>query len=233
MTLRRRTNKGGCDYANVSDNYNLLENAINKQSLKGGCSSFADVNSSYMLTDKKGGNYRSLLKETENILKKGGNRHKRGGNNLLSQGISLYNSFNGFSSEQPSPVPTPSAPTPSAPAPTPTSAAKPQTPAKLQAPLASVTGGKKGGKCTSYSDVNASYMISQPNNSKGGSCGCAPKRNGGAIELAPFAAAVALMAARYMTDVNDLDFNIKSSKSKLLSKQKPTVSKSKSSKKYK
>ena len=53
MSLKPRK-KGGC-YGNVSDNYMLLENAINQVKTSGGCREFADINSSYMLTETKGG----------------------------------------------------------------------------------------------------------------------------------------------------------------------------------
>jgi hypothetical protein len=56
--------------------------------------------------------------------------------------------------------------------------------------------------------------------SKGG-CPCNSGKSGGAIELAPFAAAVALMAARYMSDSNILDDIIEEPKSKSMSKSKP------------
>jgi len=118
MSLKPRK-KGGC-YGSVSDNYMLLENAINQVKTSGGCREFADVKSSYMLTETKGAG--KNIKKT----KKGGDLLSMG-NNLLQKTTDLLN---------------------------------------------------------------------QPQQKQGG-CGCST-RKGGAVELAPFAAAVALMAARVM-----------------------------------
>lgn len=115
MSLKPRK-KGGC-YGNVSDNYMLLENAINQVKTSGGCREYADINSPYMLTETKGA----------------GKNNKKGGD-LLSMGNDLLQKTNNLLNQVPQ---------------------------------------KQGG------------------------CGCS-SRKGGAVELAPFAAAVALMAARVM-----------------------------------
>lgn len=117
MSLKPRK-KGGC-YGSVSDNYMLLENAINQLKTSGGCREFADVKSSYMLTETKGAG--KHMKKT----KKGGD--------LLSMGTNL-----------------------------------------LQ---------------------KTTDLLNQKQQQ--GGCACS-SRKGGAVELAPFAAAVALMAARVM-----------------------------------
>lgn len=116
MSLKPRK-KGGC-YGSVSDNYMLLENAINQVKTSGGCREFADVKSSYMLTETKGAG-------KTNKIKKGGD--------LLSMGNDLLQKTTDLLNQQ----------------------------------------------------------------QKQGGCGCS-SRKGGAVELAPFAAAVALMAARVM-----------------------------------
>ena len=162
MALRKRLNKkGGCEYANVSDNYNLLEDAIkqikggNKNNRKGGCTSFADVNSSYMITETK----------------TGGNRSRKGGD-LWSTGKDIFNKFPIIAQQSPSqpvaPVASPVAPV-----------------APVVATEAETKGGNRRGGCR----CSASQSM----------------RKGGAIELAPFAAAVALMAARYMTDMDIIE----------------------------
>jgi len=164
MTLRRKsTKKGGCEYANVSDNYNLLNDAI-KQVKTGGCRSYADVNSSYMLTETKTGGGRrkggsdllsmsnSLLKTTNDLIsKQGGRKNKKGGSDLLSMSNSLLKSTNDLISKQ-------------------------------------------------------------------GGCACSGSK-GGAVELAPFAAAVALMGARYFSEFNN-ETKPSSSRRKSSSKRK-------------
>jgi hypothetical protein len=200
MALRKRLNKkGGCEYANVSDNYNLLEDTIkqikggnrkggreyasvnNNYNLledaikqikggnrKGGCSSFADVNSSYMISETKTGG--CGCSNTQRMRK---------GGDLISMGQNLFNQLQNTTNQQPSIVP------------------------QEKVDVASVvTDEKKGGYRRS-----TSQRI----------------HKGGAIELAPFAAAVALMAARYMTDI-DIHEPINSGKS---SSKKPVKSSSK------
>ena len=172
MTLRKRINKkGGCEYASVSDNYNLLEDALNQIKTKGGCTSYADVNSSYMITDTK----------------KGGNRkYKKGGNfDLLSTSRDLFNRSNALfgNNAQPPPAPPASAPPP---------------PPAPQAQKGGNRKYKQGGKLDLLYKTNALL-------SNNGGCGCSTNmKKGGAIELAPFAAAVALMAARYMADIDEI-----------------------------
>ena len=188
MTLRKRINKkGGCEYASVSDNYNLLENALNQIKTKGGCTSYADVNSSYMITDTK----------------KGGNRkYKKGGNfDLLSTSRDLFNRSNALFGNNAQPPAAASAPPPPAPpAPPAPQASAPQASAP-QAPQAQKGGNikyKQGGKLDLLYKTNALL-------SNNGGCGCSTNmKKGGAIELAPFAAAVALMAARYMADIDEI-----------------------------
>jgi hypothetical protein len=250
MTLRRKTTKkGGFEYANVSDKYNLLEDAIKST---GGYSSYADVNSSYMLNEKKGGN---LLQNTTNLInvlqnKNGGNKHYKKGGNIFSSSFDLMDTATNLFKAQQSPIATPApAPPPKATATTAppkatatTATTPPPAPPKATATTATTPptattatlvkkGGRRGG-CSTYADINSSYMISDTNTTAKGGCGCrgsSNRRNGGAVELAPFAAAVALMAARYMTDVNNFDDIIKpSSKS---SKKPSSKSSSKSSKK--
>ena len=220
MTLRKSINKkGGCEYASVSDNYTLLENALNQIKTKGGCTSYADVNSSYMITDTK----------------KGGNRkYKKGGNiDLLSTGKDLFTKSNalfGNNNFQATPQATVQATAPV------TVQATPQATAIAQ------KGGnrkyKKGGNLDLLSagkDLLYNTNAILANNllyesKKNGGCNCSSKmRKGGAIELAPFAAAVALLAARYMADIDEIKPTPKSkSVSKSVSKPK---SKTKSSNK--
>ena len=166
MSLRKNK-KGGRDFANVSDNYNLLQDALKQ--IKGGCSSYADANASYMLTDTK----------------KGGSRRYKKGGNLISSGSSLMNLAKQMSGNNTDIIPVVNNNVVATPATTTTPAVATTTaPAVATATAPVVT---KGGK-------------------RNGGCGCSAtnRKNGGAVELAPFAAAVALMAARYMTDINDM-----------------------------
>jgi len=241
MTTRKRIiKKGGSDYANVTDKFTILDNAI--KHVKGGCSSYSDVNSSYMLSETKGGgknnkkggcssysdvNASYMLSETKgggrNNKKggcssyadvnasymlsetKGGRRYKKGGSDLLTQTQGIINNFNDILYNQPpaqqAPPPQPLAPPAPAPAkPVPAPAKPPQQQASAKpapAPPAPAPQASKGG------------------------CPCNSGKSGGAIELAPFAAAVALMAARYMSDSNILDDIIEEPKSKSMSKSKP------------
>jgi len=229
MSVRKRIiKKGGRDYANVTDKFTILDNAI--KHVKGGCSSYADVNSSYMLSETKGGGRKNnkkggcssysdvnasyMLSETKgggrNNKKggcasyadvnasymlsetKGGRKYKKGGSDLLTQTQGIINNFNDILYNQ-SPAQQASPPQPPAPAP-----ATAPAPAKPVPPAPPATAPA----------------------SKGG-CPCNSGKSGGAIELAPFAAAVALMAARYMADSNILDDIIEEPKSKSMSKSKP------------
>jgi len=209
MALRKRLNKkGGSEYANVSDNYNLLENTIKQikggTNKRGGCK-YASVSDNYNLLEDaikqiKGGNRKGGCVSYADVnssymitdAKKGGNRTRKGGD-LLSMGKNLFNQIN--SSIQPTSS-------------TPQQALAPQAVAPQAVAPQAVAPVKTGG------------------NRRGG-CGCSKTqrmRKGGAIELAPFAAAVALMAARYMTDIDVLD-TIDSRKS---SRKSPVKSQSKS-----
>jgi hypothetical protein len=201
MTLRKSINKkGGSEYASVSDNYNLLENALNQIKTKGGCSSYADVNSSYMITDiKKGGNKK---------YKKGGNFDLLStGKDLLSRSNSLFG--NNFQSQEPAKAQAPE-----------------QESVTAQAPTSQKGGTrkyKKGGNIDLLS--TGKDLLTQTTNllNNTGGCGCSTKsmKKGGAIELAPFAAAVALLAARYMTDIDEMKPTLSSkSVSKKVSKPK-------------
>jgi hypothetical protein len=135
MTLRRKqTKKGGCEYANISDNYNLLTDAIKQVKTTGGCRSYADVNSSYMLTETKGGKRKT----------------------------------------------------------------------------------KKGGDLLSVSNTLLKSTTDLINQQKGG-CGCS--KRGGAAELAPFAAAVALMGARFFIELNKENKTSSSSRRKSSSRK--------------
>ena len=95
--------KGGSKYASLSDNYNLLEDAIkqikggNKNNRKGGCTSYADVNSSYMISETK----------------TGGNRHRKGGD-LWSTGTDIINKLT-ISAPQATSIPVATAPVATAP----------------------------------------------------------------------------------------------------------------------
>lgn len=196
MTLRKRINKkGGCDYASVNDNYNLLEDAI-KQIKGGRCNQYSDVNSSYMLTD----------------IKKGGNRRcKKGGNfDLLSSGTALLKQTTDLLGNTASLSP---------------QATQPQV---SLAPQASVpTASVPKASATQVSQTSAPQASVPTTSIKGGNrrggCGCTQKK-GGAVELAPFAAAVALLAARYMTDMND---NITSTTSRKTSTTSRKISRTK------
>jgi len=201
MTLRK--NKGGCsEYAELTNQtYTLLDKAL-KGGKRGGCHSYGDANaSSYMLSQEKKGGKRGGFTygdaNASSYMLANKKGGKRGGD-LVSNLQNLYGTIT--SSSAPAPSATPSAPAPSA-----------TTPSATTAPAPSAT--------TPATPA-----------SKGG-CGCHSSirnvRKGGAIELAPFAAAVALMAARYMSDVKNFDddiFNSLSPKSK--SKKSTTKPKS-------
>jgi hypothetical protein len=211
MALRKRLNKkGGSNYANVSDNYNLLDNTIKQikggTNKRGGCK-YASVSDNYNLLEDaikqiKGGNRKGGCVSYADVnssymitdAKKGGNRTRKGGD-LLSMGQNLFNQINSSVQSTPQQALAPQALAPQAVAP---QAVAPQAVAPVK------TGGNRRGGC---------------------GCSNSPRmRKGGAIELAPFAAAVALMAARYMTDIDVLE-PIDSHKS---SRKSPVKSQSKS-----
>ena len=245
MTLRKRTNKKGGDFfANLSDNANnLLANALNLK--RGGCKSYADVNSSYMLTDEKavvGGSMRknnrrggctsyadvnsSYMISDEKTSCGGGrarNYKKRGGD-VTALLMNLMDRLPGTSTTAAPVAPVQNQLLPEQNVKQPQveqqqqkqqvqAPASASTPAPASTPVAEVkTGGKR---C---------------NNRRGG-CGCSASTSslkGGYVELAPFAAATALLAARYVADLDDMNFNYKTfskSLSKSVSKPK-TASKS-------
>ncbi len=122
---------------------------------RGGCSTPADVNASYMLND--------LLKTPP--TSKGGSLRRRGGNCLNPADVnSSY---------------------------------------MLDTPK-TTTGGrrvKKGGNDLASQTASLISQTQSLLSSKGG-CGCnsVGGKKGGSVELAPFAAAVTLLAARYFTD---------------------------------
>jgi len=147
MSLRKNTKRGGnrCSYANITDNYNLLEDAI-KQVKMGGCE-YADINTSYMLNEPK---------------VTGGRRNYKKGGDLFTMGQNLLQQTTNILNQQ-----------------------QQQQSSQLQA-----------------STVSQPQPLKVDDTVKQGGCGCGRKnlRKGGAVELAPFAAAVALLAARYMVD---------------------------------
>ena len=181
VVVKKTIKKGGCSsFANVSDNYTLLEDALKqiKGGKKGGCSSYANVNDNYTLLEDalkqiKGGNRKGGCSSYANVndnymisevQKTGGRKNKKGGSfDLLSTGNSLLKYLNNDAT-----LPPPAPQAPQAPP------AQPAQPAPQAQPVV------KGG------------------NRRGG-CGCSSSgtmMKGGTVELAPFAAAVALMAAR-------------------------------------
>ena len=176
-----------------------------KTKKKGGCSTPADVNASYMLIDNP-----------PTTTKGGSLKKKRGGCSTpadVNDSYMLNDLIN-----------------------------------KTTTTTTTTKGGslrrRRGGNCSLYADVNKSYMLDSqtpPTTTKGGSfdlanqtaslisktqeilksqggCGCSV-RKGGSVELAPFAAAVTLLAARYFTDEQLMKSNpfmnfVSSSKSK-------------------
>ena len=131
--------------------------------------------------------------------KKGGNRkYKKGGNfDLLSTIRDLYNRSNalfGNNAQPPAAAPASAPPPPAPPAP------------QASAPQASAPQAQKGGnrKYKQGGNLDLLYKTNALLSNNGG-CGCSTNmKKGGAIELAPFAAAVALMAARYMADIDEI-----------------------------
>ena len=213
MAIKKTLNKkGGCrEYANISDDYNLLLDAL-KQKVggsrsrqnKGGCSSYADVDSSYMISEaKKVGGSRS--------------RQKKGGDmwnitrDMLNTGSTIFSS-------QPTQAAAPKAVAPQAAAP---KAVAPQAVAPQAVAPKAVAPQAVAPKAVAPQAAVAHNPVAKGGNRRGG-CGCSTtqrNRKGGAIQLAPFAAAVALLTARYVAN-NDIlfdeDSRKKSSKSKTI-----------------
>ena len=166
---------------------------------------YTDVNSSYMLTDtKKGGNRR---------CKKGGNFDLLSSTSaVFQQGKDLLNiGTTDTSVVSNEPVKTSQAVKAEAVGATPVVKTE-----AVGATLAVKGGNRRCKKGGNFDLLSGSTLLKQTTalleNNKGGDknggCACSSvskMRKGGAIELAPFAAAVALLAARYMTDMNDID----------------------------
>jgi hypothetical protein len=181
--------KGGC-YANVNDNYMLIDQKTTGGK-KGGC--YANVNDNYMLTDqkttggKKGGSYANVNDSYMLTQKKTGGKKK--GGNLFSMGKTLFNSVltenNGQAIPPPvqSVVDTPPPPVSAPPAPP----VPPPVSAQPQTAVATTPAVTKGGR-----------------GRRNAGCGCQGTKKGG-FDLAPFAAAVTLLATRLMTEKKDFE----------------------------
>lgn len=220
MSLTKKTTKrGGCSYATVNNNYNLLQDAIKQPVKTGGCD-YADVKSSYNLLDiptsikggRKGGkcvsytdiNSSYMLNEQPQTQNKGGRKNiKKGGYpEFINLGRDLLNQTNAILNNPALNISNDSTSTPT------TTQATTQT--------------------TTQATTQATTQPITPTTeaTKSGGCGCSNARRnnfnrGGAVELAPFAAAIALMAARYMSDEKMMNLNevFKSSTPKSSSKK--------------
>lgn len=198
MSLLKKINNkkyGGVDFASVNDNYTLLEDAL-KQIKHGGCSSYADVDSSYMLSD------------TKNI--KGGGRMKKGGYDILSMGQNLLSQtktiLNNY--DNTTPVKQSTLDNVSLPPSQQVQQAVSTTTQPVQQPASTATTQPSQQVSTATQPVQASVSSAEVKGGRNGGCNCGRMmKRGGALELAPFAAAVALLAARYMNDFNPEDID--------------------------
>jgi len=168
--------KKGGSYANVNDNYMLNQKTTGGK--KGGC--YANVNDNYMLTDQKttGGKKGGSYANVNDsyMLTQKKTGGKKGGN-LFSMGKTLFNSVLTENNGQAIPPPVQSV----VDTPPPPVSAQPQT---AVATTPAVTKGGRGRR-------NAG-------------CGCQGTKKGG-FDLAPFAAAVTLLATRLMTEKKDFE----------------------------